>query len=194
MPDVIPLKDGTRGQYAASIAMTLFLMSWGVAFATMFLAYAFLRARAPEWPPAGSPKLNVVLPILNTFVAAASSLAVERAMRIVARTGVEAATRWFVAGGLFGLVFLGLQCATWFDASSAGLTAESGVYAGTFFMLTWFHAAHVVAAIGVLWWLVARLRRGSTGPRGLQPVKLGVWFWHFVTGAWAGTFLTLYAF
>ena len=60
------------------LGMAVFLGSWAMLFVALFFAYAFLRARAPSWPPLDAPSLPRLLPGLNTLVIAASSVAVVR--------------------------------------------------------------------------------------------------------------------
>src|SRR5512133_777980 len=65
----------------AHVGMAIFLGSWAMLFLALFFAYAFVRSRAPVWPPLGAPPLPRLLPGLNTLAIAASSAAVARAVR-----------------------------------------------------------------------------------------------------------------
>lgn len=191
---VIDIRTGTRSQYTASVGLIVFLIGWGVNFGALFLAYAFIRVRAPEWPPEGAPVFPLTLPLLASVMAVGSSVAYHFALVAVRRGRLQALNRWLAASCAFGVLFLACQVGAWAELWTVGLRVGENAYAGTFYMLTMFHATHVVAAIGAVLWLVPKLRRGEISARNHLPVKLTGWFWHFVTGAWAGTFLTLYAF
>lgn len=192
--DVIDIREGTRTHYTASVGLIIFLIGWGVTFGALFLAYAFVRVRAPQWPPPGDPELPITLPLVCTFMAVGCSVAYHRALLAVRRGALSSVHRWLWGACAFGVGFLVFQVAAWLELLGEGLRVGQNAYAGTYYMLTMFHASHVVFAIGSVIALVPKLRRGEFTARNHLPVKLTGWFWHFVTGAWVGTFLTLYAF
>lgn len=193
--DVIDIREGTRTHYTAGVGLIVFLIGWGVTFGALFLAYAFIRVRAPEWPPDGAPLLPLMWPLVCTVMAVGCSVAYHRALLAVRRSAKRAVSRWLWVACAFGVGFLVFQWAAWAELwGEEGLRLGQNAYAGTYYMLTMFHASHVVFAIGSVVALVPKLRRGEFTARNHLPVKLTGWFWHFVTGAWVGTFLTLYAF
>lgn len=192
--DVINIRDGTRTHYTAGVGLIVFLIGWGVTFGALFLAYAFIRVRAPEWPPQGAPELPITLPLICTIMAVGCSVAYHRAFLAMRRGALSSVHRWLWAACGFGLAFLAFQWAAWSELWVDGLRVGQNAYAGTYYMLTMFHASHVLFAIGSVLVLVPKLRRGEFTARNHLPIKLTGWFWHFVTGAWVGTFLTLYAF
>lgn len=192
--DVIDIRSGTRSQYTSGVGLIVFLFAWGVTFAALFIAYAFVRVRAPQWPPPGAPEFPIVLPIGCTVAAFGSSLTYHRALVAMRRNALPAVKAWLLASCALGFGFLALQAVTWSDLWTEGLQVGQNAYAGTFYMLTMFHASHVLFAIVAVVVLFPKLWRGGYTARDHTPVKLTGWFWHFVTGAWVGTFLALYAF
>lgn len=192
--DVIDIRSGTRSQFTSGVGLIVFLFAWGVTFASLFIAYGFVRVRAPQWPPPGSPEFPIALPIGCTVAAFASSFAYHRGLVAMRKNALPAVKAWLVAACALGFVFLGLQAVTWSDLWTKGLQVGQNAYAGTFYMLTMFHASHVLFAIVAVVVLFPKLWRGGYTVRDHLPIKLTGWFWHFVTGAWVGTFLALYAF
>jgi len=201
--DVIPMKRGPRSQMTANIAMTLFLVSWGITFAGLFMVYIIVRWGAPQWPPPGAPALTLTLPLFNTALALGSSVAYDLAVRGIRLGRVRVMNRWLVVAGICCVLFLVLQQVNWAQLWDAGLQlglksteAEKQInrYAGTFYALTWFHAAHVVCAVLVLLGLLPGIVRGKYTQRSYTPVRLAGWFWHFVTVAWLGVLLCFYVF
>lgn len=174
----------------AHVGMAIFLGSWAMLFVSLFFAYAFVRARAPAWPPLDAPRLPRLLPGLNTLVIAASSIAVVRAVRAqdLGRAGVASA-RLAVAAAL-GAIFLGLQVLVWAGLWRDGLLPSGGPYPSVFYGFTAFHALHVLVGLAALAFLAvrARSRRGV----GRTDVRLWGWYWHFVGVVWAALYVTVY--
>ncbi|HYG68125.1 MAG TPA: cytochrome c oxidase subunit 3 [Anaeromyxobacteraceae bacterium] len=172
----------------AHVGMAVFLGSWAMLFVGLFFAYAFVRARAPGWPPPDAPPLPRLLPGLNTLAVAASSLAVIRAVRAEERGRSGSAAAALAIAALLGAVFLALQLVVWSGLWRAGLVASGGPYPSVFYALTTFHALHVLVGLGALAALAFRVRAGGarTG------VRLWGWYWHFVAIVWVVLYVTLY--
>jgi heme/copper-type cytochrome/quinol oxidase subunit 3 len=192
VPDVIDLRRGTKSQQVATIAMGLFLFSWGVTFVALLMAYAIVRSRQPVWPPVDAPVLPLGLPLANTFVAVASSVAFHKALAEIRRGRQRPFQRWIAGAGGLGVVFLALQGVSWADLWGAGLRPGESVYAGMFYMMTSFHAAHVLAGVLLLVLATPAILRGRYTARDHLPVRLTTWFWHFVTGAWLTVLVAVY--
>jgi cytochrome c oxidase subunit 3 len=201
--DVIHISRGPKSAMNATLGMAIFLFSWGITFVALLFAFFWVRARSEaNWPGPGLPILPKTLPTVNTAVALLSSVACH-AVLVSVRNARRGAQRIAVVATLgLGLTFLALQTVSWVSLWHAGLHLYRPlehdpwdtrvVYAGVFYALTWFHAAHVVCGLGILGWMTPGVLRGRYSPRELQPVRLATWFWHFVTVAWVGVFLSLY--
>ena len=61
-----------------SLTLTLFIVSEGLIFFAMFIAYYFLRIGAQvadqPWPPAGTPEINQVTALISLAALVVSSL------------------------------------------------------------------------------------------------------------------------
>ncbi len=174
------------------LGMLVFLGSWAMMFAAIFFVYAVLRFRLPAWPPYGADPLPLALPGLNTIVLLASSLTLHLALRALRRTNINAYRGWSLATLALGITFMALQVWVWLDLWEAGFQITDGVYGSIFYVLTAFHALHVVVGLGFLVYLAApALSRNPRSP-GRVPVKLASMFWHFVDAVWVIMFLTVY--
>jgi cytochrome c oxidase subunit 3 len=184
-------RNRPRGEeLTAYVGTAIFLGSWAMLFVGLFFAYAFVRARAPVWPPLDAPPLPRLLPGLNTLAIAASSVAVARAVRAqaLARTASAAASLAAAAG--LGALFLAAQCAVWADLWREGLQPSGGTYASVFYAFTALHALHVLVGLVALVALAARARFGRGITR--NDVRLWGWYWHFVGILWAVLYVTVY--
>lgn len=174
-------------EQTAHIGMAIFLGSWAMLFAGLFFAYAFVRAGAPIWPPAGAPPLPRLLPGLNTLVIAASSAVMMRAVRAQELHRARSAARHLGAAALLGATFLVLQAIVWSDLWRAGLVPSGGPYPSVFYAFTVFHALHVLVGLAALAAVALRARSPAGATR--TSVRLWGWYWHFVGALW----LVLYA-
>ena len=87
------------------------------------------------------------------------------------------------AGGL-GVMFLILKATEYADASAQGITPDTHAFYTFYFLLTGFHAAHVVAGIVVLALVAIRPAPG--------PVQAATAFWHMVDLVWVLLFPVVY--
>ncbi len=177
-------------EFTSYVGMVVFLGSWAMMFAALFFSYALVRARAPVWPPLDLPRLPLLLPGLNGLVIAASSFAVVDAVRAqAAGRRARVGTALLGAAGL-GALFLALQTVVWVGVYRAGLVPTGGPYPSVFYMLTTFHALHVLVGLFALLALAVRIR----GARGASRSAVRLWgmYWHFVGIIWAALYVTVY--
>jgi cytochrome c oxidase subunit III len=165
------------------VGIVLFLGSWAVLFAGLFFSYGILRLKASHWPPVGVPQLPLLAPGVASLILLASSVTLWVAYQKKSLT-------LFVSTILLGLVFLGLQASTWLQLWERGLQLDSGAYGGVFYLMTSFHALHVVGGLlALLWFLPAASKRGLGEVAGLKPIGL---LWHFIDAVWWLMFLAVY--
>jgi len=184
-------REPRRYQVNTTLGMAIFIGSWTMAFATLFICFLFLRQREPVWPPVG-----VVLPSLPLAAAATATLLASSALLHAAvnrgrRDAPGLAPLWggaLLLGALFGV----LQTQLWLDVWRAGFHADAGNYFGLFYMLTWFHALHVVCGLVALTWVWAGILRGRIGVLRLSPAIGTALFWHFVDAVWVVLFLGIF--
>ncbi len=171
----------------AHVGMAVFLGSWAMLFVGLFFSYAFVRARAPAWPPLDAPPLPRLVPALNTLVIAASSAAVVGAVRAQELGRTRAARHALAVAAVLGAIFLALQGLVWAGLWRRGLVPSGGPYPSVFYALTAFHALHVAVGLVALGWLAAA-GAGASRTR----VRLWGWYWHFVGIVWAVLYATVY--
>ncbi len=178
--------DGRR-----SLGVLLGLLGSAVMFGALMVAYAILRTGVAVWPPPGVTPLPLGLPSVATALLALSSLTLQDGLAAVRKAQPQKLPSRIVATLVLGAGFMVLQGVVWVDAWHGGVGAQ-GTYGGLFYMVTWFHAAHVVAALVLVGWLWPAARGGKFTARAHLRVKFTTWFWHFLGVAWAVIFLSVY--
>ena len=181
-----------RRDWNAFLGMTIFLASWLMLFGGIFLTYGALRAKADVWPPLDVPPLPLGFPALNTAVIFLSSLALQNGLNGI-RAGKAHLLQWGLPiAAVLGTLFVVLQTVVWLDLWEQGLQFTSGPYGSVFYVITTFHAAHVVIGLGALLWLSIQSWRGMYTPARYLSIRLWAMYWHFVGGVWGFIFVTVY--
>ncbi len=172
---------------------TLFLISEGMLFVGLFVAYLAFRAVATEWPPEGLPELEFTLPFINTLILISSSFVIHQAEGLIKKNDIQGVRLWLGITAFMGAVFLAGQAYEYSIFLSEGFTLQSGLYGGTFYVLTGFHGLHVLIGLIMILTVLARsLKPGHYSAQkhfGIQAASL---YWHFVDVVWIVLFLLLY--
>ncbi len=129
-------------------------------FGALFAAYFVLRADTPAWHPSGLERPELLLPALNTILLVSSSVTMQLAVRAVEH-GDRRLLRWMGITLLLGTIFLLVQI---YEFATNGFGLDDGVFGSTFYTLTGFHGAHVLAGL-----ILIADRRESSPARAGEP-------------------------
>lgn len=137
--------------------------------------------------------LSPLIGLANTLLMLTSSWCVASAIRSL-REGNDARARLLVLGALLcGALFLLDKGIEWATLIASGHTLLSGNFFMLFFMFTGIHAMHVLIGIGVLLYLLARLRPSADRSQVSFPVAEScATFWHLVDLLWIVLFALFY--
>jgi nitric oxide reductase NorE protein len=143
-------------------------------FGALFVGFAVARALDPVTFNVSQAHLDGLLGGLNTMVLVTSgwlvAIAVQR--RTLGR-GHRAALFGAMA---FGLVFLAIKVVEYADKIGQGFTPETNMFFQLYYLMTGFHALHVVMGLiilGIVTW------RDS-----LENMETGAAFWHMIDLIW----------
>jgi cytochrome c oxidase subunit 3 len=173
--------------------MVLFIGSEIMLFGGLFAAYFFVRNQADTWPPESiehtvSKGLGAILTaiLISSSVAAhVGMLGLQRGNKQVFKTGLLIAI-------ILGTIFIGGQIYEWFQLWDEGLNATSGAYGSTFFIITGFHGAHVIAGLAMLIVVFVRANWDDFTPSRHLFAEAAILYWHFVDVVWVFVFSILY--
>lgn len=197
-------EDAAQQREASSLGMWGFLVTEIMFFGGLFGAYAVCKSMFPEAFMAASNKLNVILGATNTAVLICSSLTMAMAVRS-AQLDRQRHLFWFIALTIIlGSAFLGIKAVEYshkfhehlfpgHDFSFGGpFGRQAQVFFVVYFCMTGLHALHMIIGIGIMLWLLARVRRGDFTSEYHSPVEIAGLYWHFVDIVWIYLFPLLY--
>jgi len=121
---------------------------------------------------------------LNTVVLVSSGALAAWALRLREGAHRGAARLALVAAAALGVVFLIVKGVEYADKAGAGIAWDTHAFFTFYYLLTGFHAAHVVAGVVVL--LLVSWR---DTPRNIEA---GAAFWHMVDLVWVLLFPVIY--
>jgi cytochrome c oxidase subunit III len=183
-------EDAARGNML--LAVKLAILSEIMLFGALFAAYFVIRGASGEWPPPQGPERpELILPGLNSVLLVTSSVTMQLAVRAASR-GSDRPTivRWLGLTLLLGGIFIVVQG---YEFVNNGFGLDAGVFGSTFYILTGFHGAHVLAGLAMIAIVANRARLGLISADRHTAVEAVSYYWHFVDVVWLFLFSTLYA-
>ena len=171
------------------LGFIIFLLSESVIFLSFFAGYIVYKTTAVDWLSAGVSGLEVREPAINTVVLVSSSFVIYIAERFLHKENLWGFRIFWLLTMAMGSYFLYGQAVEWMGLEF-GFT--SGVFGGTFYLLTGFHGLHVLT--GVLLQAIMLIRsflpnNYAGGQFGVESTSL---FWHFVDVIWIILFILIY--
>lgn len=156
-------------------------------FGGLVATYILFRLRHPEWAEAASHTWFAIGAI-NTIVLLTSSLAMVLAHAAVSRGRHAAAQRALGAALALGLLFLVFKGVEYSREIAHGMVPSAGLFWSFYYLMTGFHALHVIAGLVAIGCVMGSLARGQN----LQRVENAGLYWHFVDTVWIFLFPLLY--
>src|SRR5690606_28324465 len=97
-----------------SQAWKLFLLSEAAIFGSFFGHYFYMLYKmGSNWPPAGTPHINLTIPAVGTGILVASSVTCEFAHKALIAGRRQLCKNWMIITLSLGFIFLGMQAWEW---------------------------------------------------------------------------------
>jgi nitric oxide reductase NorE protein len=155
-------------------------------FGLALFGYAGARARDPAGFAAAQDTLDRLAGTINTGILLTSGLFAALA-NVAAQSGQRRRARTYLAAaGALGVAFLVVKGFEYARELAAGADIDSHPFFTLYFLVTGFHALHVVLGLIILA-IVAK----SAAP---EAVETGASFWHMVDLIWVVVFPCFYLF
>ena len=164
--------------------MWVLIISEILVFGGGLIAVAATRLSQPQMFIHAQDSLNRVAGTINTAVLLTSGLAAALAVNSRSRGQIAETRRWLLSAGLLGAVFLVVKAVEYWAKYQAGIGIDTNGFFTLYYLITGFHALHVVAGMAILG-IVAR-------HPSMEAIETGTSFWHMVDLIWVLLFPVLY--
>jgi cytochrome c oxidase subunit III len=173
------------------LAVKLAILSEMMLFGALFAAYFVIRGESPGWPPPPGhhERPELILPGFNTLLLVTSSVTMQLAVRAARVDNRSRILRWLGLTLLLGAIFIVIQA---YEFSTNGFGLDAGTFGSTFYILTGFHGAHVLAGAILIAIVANRTRLGLVSAEHHTALEGTSYYWHFVDVVWIFLFSTLY--
>jgi cytochrome c oxidase subunit 3 len=199
----------TEQQYeAATLGMWTFLATEVLFFGALFLSFFVYRVRWTDAFAHGARELKWYLGCLNTAILLGSGFAMALAVHAAREGENKKLIHRLLLTIALGVVFLGIKFTeygieyhehlipqlNYSEVSPKGepRPEHDRLFMTFYFVMTGFHALHMIAGLTVLSTLSFFAWRGKFSAAYHNPVEMAGLYWHFVDMVWVFLFPTLY--
>lgn len=175
---------GVLGELPGDLMMWVLIVSELLVFGAALLAFQGVRATDPAGFAADQALLDRTAGAVNTMVLVTSGLFAALAVAARERDDRKTARRWLAGAAVLGVVFLLVKGMEYWHKASLGIGLETKPFFTFYYLITGFHAAHVVAGVVILG-LVAVYDS-------VRNMETAVAFWHMVDLVWVLLFPIIY--
>jgi cytochrome c oxidase subunit 3 len=170
-----------QGAGLSYAAMGWFILAEAMIFLSFFASYWFMRLVAPDWPPAGTPTMPTLLPLIMTATLVTSSVTIHYGESLLHKGDVAGFRTWLVITIVLGAAFLGMSGFEWNHLIHEGFTTSTNIYGTVFYSVTGFHGSHVLIGLCIFIAALFPALKGKTNPGYVKTAGL---YWHFVDIIW----------
>ncbi len=173
----------------SKFGLIVFLLSETVIFLSFFAGYIVYKTTVADWYLPGVTGLETKAPAISTLVLVSSSFVIYVAERYLHDKKLWGFRLFLLVTMGMGGYFLYGQLIEW-QSLSFGIT--SGLFGGTFYLLTGFHGLHVLTGILLQVLMLTRSFIPGNYDNGFFGVEATSLFWHFVDVIWIILFVLIY--
>ncbi len=172
------------------LGVLLFLISEGVFFAFLIVAYIYSQPAEVIGPTARNSLIPWKTGIYTAFLLASSGtiFMAERSLG----SNRKRFTVWMSATVLLGCVFLFGEMREYASLLHKSISISRDLFGSTYFTLTGFHAIHVTLGLLMLLTLLGLVLFGKLGAKRETSFKAVSYYWHFVDIVWVAVFSVVY--
>lgn len=171
------------------LGMWVFLVSEIMFFTGLIGSYIVLRLGSGAWPDPGSV-LNTTLLGFNTLVLLTSSLTMVLALEAIQQGRQQACIRNLLLTALLGVAFLAIKGFDYAHMWHEGFTMGASLFGSCYYLLTGFHALHVLSGVILLLVLANSVSKPSFSVLATRVESSGL-YWHFIDLVWVVLFAIL---
>ena len=178
----------------ARLAILVLLGAETMLFSGLIGTFLVFRVGNVTWPPPSHIGIELprVVTGINTALLLISGYTMFQAWRAIQKNSVKQLRNWLLITGMLGLLFLGIQGSEWVQLIRKGLTLQSGVYGGIFYVLIGCHAVHVMSAVIWVFIVLGMAMAGRFSAERYTGVDTCTIYWIFVVALWPILYVLVY--
>ncbi len=173
-------------------AIWIFILAELGVFSIFFIAYAVVRMLNPEMFAEGYLHLNRVAGLVNTLALISSSYFVVRAVIAVKAGDSRRCYVWLNWALVAAMVYVVVKLWEYTLSFQAGYTLHTNTFYMFYYLLTFFHFAHVLLGMVILFAVARNAKRGQYSQDEHAGVETGASYWHMVDLLWIILFPLVY--
>lgn len=171
-------------QLPGELIMWILIVSEVLVFGAALTGFLGARALDPALFAASQGMLDRTAGALNTVVLISSGFCAAMAARAAQGARIALTRLWLACAAALGIVFLLVKAREYADKAARGVDIDTNAFFTLYYLITGFHALHVVAGLAILGVLAARPTPAN--------VETGTQFWHMVDLVWVLIFPVIY--
>jgi cytochrome c oxidase subunit III len=189
---------------SSKLGLWLFLVTEILLFGGLFVGYIIYRSLYPATFHEASHHLNRIMGAINTVVLICSSFSMAMAVQKVQENKRNVAFFLLLFTFLCGATFMCIKYFEYAHKFHEGLlpgahftfegikAPKADLFFSLYFMMTGLHGIHVLAGMGLIFWVMVRTKKGRFSNEYYTPVELTGIYWHLVDLVWIYLFPLLY--
>ena len=156
----------------------MWLLIWSelAVFGAAFIGFSVARILDLDTFVQSQDTLNRLYGAINTMVLITSGFCAALALNAQEKGRAMRARLWLGGAGTLGIVFLGIKSIEYHEKFTHGIGIETNTFYTLYFLLTGFHALHVVLGLFIL--AIVAWKNSK------ENLETGVSFWHMVDLIW----------
>ncbi|WP_204602001.1 cytochrome c oxidase subunit 3 family protein [Paremcibacter congregatus] len=167
---------GALSRLPGNPMMWILIWSELVVFGIFFAGFAIAHILQPDVFISGQNSLNRFLGGLNTMVLITSGLCAALAVHAQQAAKTTRMRLWLAGAIGLGIVFLGVKYLEYAEKLTQGIGLDTNTFYTLYFLMTGFHALHVVFGIFIL--IIIGWKNSN------ENLEIGASFWHMVDLIW----------
>ena len=182
-----PIAFGPRATLWWGVTSLTFIE--GTVFALLAESYFYLRLDFAAWPPAGTPRPDLLAATLNMALLLVSIVPMELANHAAKDERRYLVGIWFLYATLAGLVALVLRA---FEFPAFHCQWDTNAYGSIVWTILGAHTTHLVISTADNALLMALMLWGPVERKHFVDAHINAIYWYFVVGGWMPLYAMLY--
>lgn len=189
---------------SSKFGMWLFLVTEILFFGGLFVAYIIYRAWNPELFLMAAQELDTVMGGINTLVLIGSSLTMALAIRAAQLNQQKQISIYLLVTIGLALTFMVIKYFEYTHKFDMGIFpgeyytyegiehAKAHIFFSIYYMMTGLHGIHVIIGVGLMVYLLIKVRQNTYNSEYYTPIEITGLYWHLVDIIWIFLFPLLY--